>query len=221
MQRERRRDGIGEYAMIYNSSANAKLKHEKLVTWIRKNKKKQYYRSTIIRLVLALLAIVILCILMYNGMCDGSAEGIFLCLGTAIIFDAIFLGIARLIHRKTLLRLGRPYSKMESECVNLIDDIGLEFYYHDVLKNSQTTMDVYLIYYEDIMDLDYDEDTMLLTITGKAQLIVYDDFAHRRINQEKSQRRFYNDSKYSFILAFDDAKTILSNLTECSKNRWH
>lgn len=205
--------------MIYY--ANSKLKKQKLVTWIKKNRTQRYYISMTIQIVLFFIVIGIFCGLTYYGIQYESTDGIVLCLGVAVIFDGILLGMADLIKKKTILRLGRPYSKMESECVNLIDDIGLEFYYHDVLKNSQTTMDVYLIYYEDIMDLDYDEDTMLLTITGKAQLIVYDDFAHRRINQEKSQRRFYNDSKYSFILAFDDAKTILSNLTECSKNRWH
>ena len=205
--------------MIYY--ANSKLKKQKLVTWIKKNRTQRYYISMTIQIVLFFIVIGIFCGLTYYGIQYESTDGIVLCLGVAVIFDGILLGMADLIKKKTILRLGRPYSKIESECVNLIDDIGLEFYYHDVLKNSQTTMDVYLIYYEDIMDLDYDEDTMLLTITGKAQLIVYDDFAHRRINQEKSQRRFYNDSKYSFILAFDDAKTILSNLTECSKNRWH
>lgn len=205
--------------MIYY--ANSKLKKQKLVTWIKKNRTQRYYISMTIQIVLFFIVIGIFCGLTYYGIQYESTDGIVLCLGVAVIFDGILLGMADLIKKKTILRLGRPYSKMESECVNLIDDIGLEFYYHDVLKNSQITMDVYLIYYEDIMDLDYDEDTMLLTITGKAQLIVYDDFAHRRINQEKSQRRFYNDSKYSFILAFDDAKTILSNLTECSKNRWH
>lgn len=205
--------------MIYY--ANSKLKKQKLVTWIKKNRTQRYYISMTIQIVLFFIVIGIFCGLTYYGIQYESTDGIVLCLGVAVIFDGILLGMADLIKKKTILRLGRPYSKMESECVNLIDDIGLEFYYHDVLKNSQTTMDVYLIYYEDIMDLDYDEDTMLLTITGKAQLIVYDDFAHERINQEKSQRRFYNDSKYSFILAFDDAKTILSNLTECSKNRWH
>ncbi|MBS6580220.1 MAG: hypothetical protein KH357_11470 [Clostridiales bacterium] len=205
--------------MIYY--ANSKLKKQKLVTWIKKNRTQRYYISMTIQIVLFFIVIGIFCGLTYYGIQYESTDGIVLCLGVAVIFDGILLGMADLIKKKTILRLGRPYSKMESECVNLIDDIGLEFYYHDVLKNSQTTMDVYLIYYEDIMDLDYDEDTMLLTITGKAQLIVYDDFAHGRINQEKSQRRFYNDSKYSFILAFDDAKTILSNLTECSKNRWH
>lgn len=205
--------------MIYY--ANSKLKKQKLVTWIKKNQTQRYYISMTIQIVLFFIVIGIFCGLTYYGIQYESTDGIVLCLGVAVIFDGILLGMADLIKKKTILRLGRPYSKMESECVNLIDDIGLEFYYHDVLKNSQTTMDVYLIYYEDIMDLDYDEDTMLLTITGKAQLIVYDDFAHGRINQEKSQRRFYNDSKYSFILAFDDAKTILSNLTECSKNRWH
>ena len=204
--------------MIYY--ANSKLKKQKLVTWIKKNRTQRYYISMTIQIVLFFIVIGIFCGLTYYGIQYESTDGIVLCLGVAVIFDGILLGMADSIKKKTILRLGRPYSEKESECVNLIDDIGLEFYYHDV-KNSQTTMDVYLIYYEDIMDLDYDEDTMLLTITGKAQLIVYDDFAHRRINQEKSQRRFYNDSKYSFILAFDDAKTILSNLTECSKNRWH
>ena len=127
------------------------------------------------------------------------------------IFLFIFVIVSEFIRNKAIKGWGSPYSEMEKEFVHL-EKAGVEFAYHDVLNRYPTSMDVYEIYYEDMNDLSYDPKLMLLSITGVAQLIVYDDFNGGRINHYKSQRRFYPESVYSFILATDEAENIIREI---------
>lgn len=99
------------------------------------------------------------------------------------------LGIADLIRKKSIYRLGSPYSEMVNEILNL-DTTGIEFWYRDTESRCLANMSVYHIDYDDIVNIAYDPDTMIFTLTGKGRLTVYDDFKNSRINDEKSQRRF-------------------------------
>ena len=111
---------------------------------------------------------------------------------------------------------------MEKEFIHL-EKAGVEFGYHDIFARFETSMDLYQIYYEDIREINYDPKLMLLTITGKGQLTVYDDFHENRINYNLSQRRFHSDSKYSFILATVEAEKIVDEIKEKieEKNELH
>lgn len=140
---------------------------------------------------------------------DGMVAGI----SAGVIFLIIPLIISRAIRRRTIVKLGAPYSEMTKEFLHL-EKAGLEFGYHDILNRFDTSMDLYQIYYENIRDIDYDVKCMLLTVTGVGQLTVYDDFYEKRINHNLSQRKFYTDSKYSFILATQDAEKIISEINE-------
>ena len=133
--------------------------------------------------------------------------------GTGMIFITIFVLISEGIRKKVLREFGSPYSKKEKEFIHL-EKAGVEFGYHDIFARFETSMVLYQIYYEDIREINYDPKLMLLTITGKGQLTVYDDFHGNRINYNLSQRRFYSDSKYSFILATVEADKIVNEIKE-------
>ena len=190
---------------------NNKLKEEMLLSYIKKEEKTKYSASVVIQCILIAMAIALFCLLLCFGIQDGTGEGLILCLFMGIVLSAVLSGIAYLIKKKTRVRLGSPYSEMSKEFLN-VDTMGIEFGYHDVLNRYTTSMDVYQIYYEDIQNLEYSSESGMLTITGKGNLIVYDDFYIKRENHEKSQRKFYNDSKYSFFLAFDGANEIINKI---------
>lgn len=196
---------------------NSKLKERMLLSYIKREEKTKYNVSIAIRSVLIGAAVVLFSVLMYFGILDGSTEGMILCFFTGIIFGAILVGSTVLIKKRTRFTLGSPYSKRSREFLN-VDTMGVEFGYYDELSRYPTNMSVYQIYYEDIQKIEYREEDMMLTITGKGRLIVYDDFQIKRENYEKSQRKFYYDSKYSFILAFDKADEIRKQIENYRKS---
>lgn len=64
----------------------------------------------------------------------------------------------------------------------------------------------------------FDETYNIVTIMGRGALIAYDDYSIGRINHRLSERKFYSDSCYSFILAFEDKEEFLDLLN--SKKNW-
>ena len=61
--------------------------------------------------------------------------------------------------------------------------------------------------------------TYRATIIGEAELLAYDDYAGNRLNHQKSQRKFYNNSPYQILMSFDEEQEIVQLLSKMAKNR--
>lgn len=188
-----------------------KLKKKKLLDLILSKNRKTFTVIMMICILLDILGIALFfaSIIIFSGAktFDGKIVGT---LG-GLIFLLVLILISECIRKKSIRKLGSPYSEMEKEFIHL-EKAGIEFGYHDILNRFPTSVDLYQIYYEDINDIKYDSKLMLLSITGVAQLTVYDDFYAKRINHNLSQRRFYSDSEYSIILAFAEAEEIVEKI---------
>ena len=108
---------------------------------------------------------------------------------------------------------GFPYNEEERECLVLYED-GLEIIYHDMESDWPESMDVYRIPEENINQVLYDEQFHILTIVGAGELLVYDDYASKRLNHFLSGRRFYYDSEISFMMVFDDVENVVMKIKE-------
>ncbi len=193
--------------------ANDKLKRKMLIRYISNT-----YRIKFMACLVSCIMLLALGVFLFVGsVCvfGGSAgtEGMIVGILAGFIFFIIPTAFSMLIWHKTILNLGSPYSEMSKEFIH-IEKAGVEFGYHDILNRFGTSMDLYQICFEDIQNMEYDAECMLFTLTGVAQLTVYDDFASERINFSMSQRKFYPDSKYSFLLAFDQAEEIIRKIKE-------
>ena len=190
-----------------------KLKKKQLLNYIMSQEKNAFISAMVICVILDIIGVLLFLgsILVFTGAetLDGKIVGTLI--GT--IFLIVFVIVSEWIRKRTIMRLGSPYSEMEKEFIHF-DKAGFEFGYHDTLDRFSTSMDLYQIYYEDINDINYLPELMLLTITGVAQLTVYDDFQTKRINHNMSQRKFYPDSKYSIIVACNEAENILNELNK-------
>ena len=80
-------------------------------------------------------------------------------------------------------------------------------------------MDVYRIALENINAVNYDREFHIVTIIGEAELLAYDDYAGKRLNHQKSQRKFYNNSPYQIIMSFDEEQEIVHLVSKMAKNR--
>ena len=71
-------------------------------------------------------------------------------------------------------------------------------------------MDIYSISSNSISAININGD--ILTIIGKGKLISYDDITKKRVNWQNSQRKFYSNTPYSILLAFDERKEIIERI---------
>lgn len=133
-----------------------------------------------------------------------------------VIFGCIPLAIGQVVINKSKKEYGRPYCRMTREFL-YVDDKGIQFGYHSTENKYTASMDVYQILYEDINQVTYDEMYNIVTITGCGELIAYDDYSTHRINRALSERKFYSNSSFSFIFAFED-RTEFLNLIKSKKN---
>ena len=67
--------------------------------------------------------------------------------------------------------------------------------------------------------VNYDREFHIVTIIGEAELLAYDDYAGNRLNHQKSQRKFYNNSPYQILMSFDEEQEIVQLVSKMAKNR--
>lgn len=136
---------------------------------------------------------------------------------TGLAFGCIPFFIGRGIHHAAVSRYGSPYGDMTKEFLD-IDEDGLEFGYHHVNCPYSTGMDVYSISFADLNRVHFDTELCVLTLIGKGKLIAYDDYMGGVVNEEKSGRKFYSNSEFSFMLPFEEREEIVKLLR--TKQRW-
>lgn len=132
------------------------------------------------------------------------------------VFGCIPFFIGQAIHTKAKKEYGRPFCRMTREFL-CVDDKGIQFGYHSTENKYTDSMDVYQILYEDINRVNFDSKHNIITIVGCGNLTVYDDYSTKLINHNLSGRKFYGDSCYSFILAFEEQGEFL-NLLKSKQN---
>lgn len=142
---------------------------------------------------------------------DMLLAGVIAGFGLGFILGSIPFFLGQCIGIKGKIKYGSPYNEMEKESI-IISDVGIQFSYCDTENRYANSRDVYQIYSENINDVRYDSEYNIVTIIGVGELIVYDDILIRRINHAKSQRKFYSDSEYSFMLSFDNKDEIVEML---------
>lgn len=199
-----------------------KLKKKMLSKWL--NNQSKHKRNRIISYVLYGSALLI-CIGCYvfvtsRAVDVGQSKALsFAAIGilVGVIFGSIPLAIGQVVLNKSKAEYGRPYCRMRREFL-YADDKGIQFGYHNTENKYTASMDVYQILYDDINRVTYDDTHCIVTIMGCGELIAYDDYSANRINRALSGRKFYSDSCYSFILAFEDRVEFL-NLLNSKKNQ--
>lgn len=79
-------------------------------------------------------------------------------------------------------------------------------------------MNMYRIPIENINAVRYDQQYHIITIIGEGEVIAYDDYENKRINHYTSQRRFYSNTPYYIISAFEDEMQVVQLLKSMAKN---
>lgn len=111
-----------------------------------------------------------------------------------------------------------PYTGREQECLVIYED-GVEFFFHNAASRYSESMDVYRIPIENINAVRYDATCHIVTIIGQGELLSYDDYPSKRLNHQNSQRRFYSNSPYSILTAFDEEEKAVALLCSMAKNQ--
>lgn len=208
--------------MIQYYKFDPKLKKRMLSKWL--NSQSKHKRNRTIAYVLYATALII-CIGCYAFVTSRSADvgqskalsfGV-IGLLVGIVFGSIPFAVGQVVINKSKAEYGRPYCRMTHEFL-YTDDKEVQFGYHNTENKYTASMDVYQILYDDINRVTYDETHCVVTIMGCGELIAYDDYSAHRINRALSERKFYTDSCYSFILAFEDRAEFL-NLINSKKNQ--
>lgn len=150
------------------------------------------------------------------GKCNASAIGAGA--GVVIAIALILFAFARPISVKAKKDCGLPYTAREQECLILYDD-GVEFLFHNAFSRYSESMDVYRIPIENINAVRYDPTYHMVTVIGQGELLSYDDYSTRRLNHQNSQRRFYSNSPYYILNAFDKEDDVIVLLSGMARNK--
>lgn len=164
---------------------------------------------------LLLLHIFAAILIFLRGDCAVDDFGVIVGLGT--IIASIPFSFAVPISIKAKRSCGVPYSNRKEECLVLYDD-GVEFIFHNCSSPYEGSKNVYRIPIENINAVRYDSKYHIVTIIGEGQLLWYDDYPSRRLNHQRSQRRFYSNSPYSILMAFENEKAAVEKLCSMAKN---
>ena len=130
----------------------------------------------------------------------------------------LLFAFARPISVKAKKDCGLPYTAREQECLILYDD-GVEFLFHNAFSRYSESMDVYRIPIENINAVRYDPTYHMVTVIGQGELLSYDDYSTRRLNHQNSQRRFYSNSPYYILNAFDKEDDVIVLLSGMARNK--
>ena len=134
-----------------------------------------------------------------------------------LILAIIFYAIGNTIKTKAFNDAAFPFAKMSKESLCLNED-GVEFFSHDINSNFSGSMDVYRIPKENLNAINYNSKLHTIALIGEAEYLCYDDYANKRLNIQKSQRKFYSNTAYHILLAFDNEEKIVTDLKTMAKN---
>ena len=148
------------------------------------------------------------------GRCNAAT--IWAGVGVGFAMAVIPFAFAKPISAKVKKSCGLPFTGRMQEHLVLYED-GIEFFFHNVDSRYLESMDVYRIPIENLNAVKYDSAYHILTIIGQGELLSYDDYPSKRLNHQNSQRRFYGNSSYSILMAFDEEQLAVDLLMDMAK----
>lgn len=181
-----------------------------------KKKKKLAMLFRTVAFVVLLICILLPVLLLIGN--DAIYKGLLAGIIIGLIFASIPFFIGGSIKRKAFNEFSFPFGNIEKECLKVYED-GIEYLYHNASSDFSESMDVYRIALENINAVNYDREFHIVTIIGEAELLAYDDYAGKRLNHQKCQRKFYNNSPYQIIMSFDEEQEIVHLVSKMAKNR--
>ena len=204
--------GVKEYK--YNKREDRK--------YVRKwcSRKKGYYVATIIILILTLFT----WIPFLKNAIDVLKTDVNIYLGQsrmwqviAIILRAFFPWLINyilwIIYTVCIKKFGEPFGIRKNKTLKIYDS-GLEYSYQRLITERVV---VYTILFEELNRVTYEEDYNVLTLTGVAEKVQYEDNMRSEIVPENNPRVFFRDSRFSFILAFEEKEEIIALLKSKQK----
>lgn len=195
---------------------DAAIKKRLLGLWL--NDKEGYQKKRKLSNILNLAAILFwLTIVVLFGFIAKTASGVLMGAGAGFIFGCIPFCVGQILKNQGKREYGFPYIKMEQEVLSIYEK-GIEFIYHNTESKNGKSMDVYRISNENINAVNYDSKFGVVTIIGEASFTAYDDYFSNRINYEKSQRKFYANTPYTFIMAHEERDMIAELLQTKVRN---
>lgn len=149
---------------------------------------------------------------------DTLLIGILSVVGAGAVFSSATFVTGHVIKLSGDSKYGRPYSVRNREYL-IISDNGVKLGYHYIEdKENNDSIDVYQIPRENMNAVIYNPEYHFVTIIGEARLISYDDIQRNIINEKNSQRKFYSNSPFRILLAFDEEEEIVKLLKSMAKN---
>ena len=197
------------------------IKKKNLKKWV---KSQAGYKKKMI-IVMLFRAVALILLIVFGGvpaLCLLEDEGIFgaIFLGglVGLSFAVIPFFIGDSFRIKAFKEFSYPFANIEKECLKIYED-GIEYLYHNTSSNFYESMDIYRIALENINAVKYDKEFQIITIIGEAELLAYDDYAEKRLNHIRSQRKFYSNSPYQIIMSFKEEQEIVQLVSKMAKNR--
>ncbi len=198
---------------------NTDLKRKLLKKYI--SNQPVYKKKSLINKILKVIAlIIVVCMtwVFYWGSFEGEKlEGAFMGMIGGLAFAMIPFFIGQSIDISGKKEAGSLFSEIKREYL-LISNKGIQFGYHDTEYENNDNMSIYEIQSENLNAIIYDQEYHIITIIGEAKQTSYDDMQRKIINEEGSQRKFYSNSPYEIMLAFNEEEEIVKLLKGMAKN---
>lgn len=219
---EQTKDIIQPEVMMDNTFCGSPdVKKMNLIRWVEsqsdyKKKKKLAMLFRIVAFVVLLICILLPVLLLIGN--NTIYKGLLAGIGVGLGFASIPFFIGQSIKIKAFIEFSYPFENIEKEYLKIYED-GIEYFYHNASSDFSESMDIYRIALENINAVIYDKEYHILTIIGEAELLAYDDYAEKRLNPQKSQRKFYSNSPYQILMSFDEEQEIVPLVSKMAKNR--
>jgi hypothetical protein len=196
------------------------LKKKCIKKWMGAQSK--YKRVTIGKILYVLSAVVlfscVLCVVLHTHVPEKLATNLLAGAGVGVIIAAFPFGIGRGMIKSTIKECGNPFNMRSEKFINITEK-GLQFGYHNLEERYAESVNVYQLLFEDMNAVRYDAEMCIITIIGSAELLVYDDLSMHRLNSIKSQRKFYGNTPYSFLLVIDEREEVAEYLNSRAVHR--
>ncbi len=117
------------------------------------------------------------------------------------------------IYREYIEKIGEPFGIRKNKTLRIYES-RLEYSYQRFITKR---VFVYTILFDELNRVTYEEDYNVLTLTGVAEKVQYEDNMRSEVVPEYNPRVFFRDSRFSFILAFEEKEEIIALLKSKQK----
>ena len=117
------------------------------------------------------------------------------------------------ICKKTFKEFGSPFVERQDEVVELDDDVFRHQFYHESDDGKFVGIITYTIFYKDIVGLDLDENTQVLTINGNAEIKTLNQAVPADMEYDLDVSKLCADGTgFKILMATSNAKAIVEEI---------